>query len=252
MCGIFVALSRQQHVRPNQKISDLLQRRGPDSQHEVTVTVESLDRRVSTATDHDRNSASGPVYLTAFSTVLSLRGEQTVAQPVTEKRSQQHGLNDPLLCWNGEAWRFAGKPISGNDSEVVFQLLAHVSRSVTSSRPEAHENAIAEVLASLRGPYAFAFFVPTIKRLYFGRDMLGRRSLLYHITESGDIIISSVADPSIGTWTEIEADGIYWLDLDSRSPFVAKHVPYLRMTDGTDEHTVSVGLNAPKPFLMCC
>jgi hypothetical protein len=50
--------------------------------------------------------------------------------------------------------------------------------------------------------------------LFFGRDILGRRSLLRRLTNYGDLIISSVSDGHHdGGWAEIEADGVYCIDL---------------------------------------
>ena len=155
------------------------------------------------------------VYLTAVSTVLHLRGQQTVPQPVTIDVPRIPSSRDAFLCWNGEAWSLDARPIVGNDSEVAFRLLSHVSQSVHSDSPDADENAVASALASLRGPYAFAFFSPWKRRLYFGRDVLGRRSLLYSFTDSGDLLLSSISDAGGAGWKEVEADGIYWIDLDT-------------------------------------
>lgn len=119
------------------------------------------------------------------------------------------------LCWNGEAWSIGGEPTSGNDTKAIHRLLVSALEPCGIIKdPTESASRIAKALSSVAGPYAFVFFDQTHGRLYFGRDFLGRRSLLKCVTDTGDLIISSVSDgdPAAG-WAEIEADGVYCVDL---------------------------------------
>ncbi|KAK3112814.1 hypothetical protein LTR53_010495, partial [Teratosphaeriaceae sp. CCFEE 6253] len=78
---------------------------------------------------------------------------------------------------------------------------------------------MAKVLAQIAGPYAVVYYDQANRVLFFGRDFLGRRSLLTRITADGELQISSVAaaeDTGCATaWSEIEADGLHYIDLMS-------------------------------------
>lgn len=211
MCGIYLALSRHKYVQPSDGIVRLLQNRGPDSVRQWKFKTPD------------------GVFVAGVSTVLSLRGQETVSQPVTDSQTIQDHSCASFLCWNGEAWTFAGTALRGNDSQHVFRVLSHASRSIFSSVHDAHALAVSEALSNFAGPYAFAYFDGTQERLFFGRDCLGRRSLLSHQTEDGDLIISSVPEPHVPGWAEVEADGVYWVDLkafgNSMQPLV-RSTPY--------------------------
>lgn len=156
-------------------------------------------------------------FTTLCSTVLSLRGTATVSQPFTRSSSQS------TLCWNGEAWRIEGKQPNGNDTEHIFDILDKAAQ-----RPvpvmDAHEElvyatrSISQAISQVAGPYAFVFHDAVGCRLFFGRDFLGRRSLLARITRNGDLVLSSITDGvSEDIWSEVEANGIYGIDLSKRS-----------------------------------
>ena len=252
MCGIFCSLSRTSHVSPDADVLQLLQRRGPDStscaQHTYGYDCEK--------TLPPQQESGGDIFLNFTSTVLSLRGSRTVTQPL------QSSDGSHVLCWNGEAWSIADQPAKGNDTEAVFELLsaaASQSRGTNLSAQDA-SNRIARHMATVAGPYAFVFYDRHAGRVYLGRDFLGRRALLWRITESGDLLISSVTSGSHDSaWSEIEADGIYCIDLNVPSgypdtqdqavgivpsSFAISKVPYHVATDGdgsTRFGTFSVG-----------
>jgi asparagine synthetase B (glutamine-hydrolysing) len=250
MCGIFCSLSRASHVSPDADVLQLLQRRGPDSTSCAQHT--SGDDRDDTL---PQGESSGKVFLNFTSTVLSLRGSRTVSQPL------QSSDGSHVLCWNGEAWSIAGHPTKGNDTEAVFELLlAAASQSRhTALRAQDTSNIIAKHMATIAGPYAFVFFDRPAGRVYLGRDFLGRRALLWRTNESGDLLISSVTSGSHdNTWSEIEADGIYCIDLNAPSghantqdqalgipsSFSISRVSYHVATDGDESElsgTFSVG-----------
>lgn len=202
MCGIFCSISRSAHIQPDAAVLELLRRRGPDSTGLTTSTCKCENGGANTQ----------EIYLTFVSTVLSLRGSQTITQPRSDLESSR------ILCWNGEAWSIAGTPTSGNDTAAVFDLLQSRLKTHTgSTSPERELGDVAQSLATVAGPYAFVFYNHASGKLYFGRDFLGRRSLLYKIFD-GDLLLSSVTSGHAdGGWTEVEADGVYCLDLKNQA-----------------------------------
>jgi hypothetical protein len=235
MCGIFFSLSRHDFKSPDSNTEQLLNNRGPDSLgiHRVVVPSKS--------SSHDVPSSD--LYATFVSTVLSLRGAALTEQPLKDDETGS------ILCWNGEAWSVAGELVSGSDSRAVFDaLLAPAPDDVSKSAGSPTKHVI-QVLSSIRGPYAFVFYDARDQFIYYGRDCLGRRSLL---NKKGDVfILSSVCDNASGEdWAEVEADGIYALDLTSAPTSAlptATHIPHRRCGDESIKGTYFVGkFKAPR------
>ena len=227
MCGIYLALSAEHHILPNARTRELLQRRGPDSCRELKI-----------ACTVSKHGAPRKVYITCYSTVLALRGDALVAQPVTNPDSAlEDGLQD-FLCWNGEAWRINDEPVVGNDSEAVFLSLPHASSDALLAG--ACEPSVATSMSAVKGPYAFAYYHDADQTLSFGRDPLGRRALMSRVDEKGNFFLSSIADASEPGWKEVEADGLYSIalsvfldhgvDFDS-SAF--RRIPFIQKVDPT-------------------
>jgi asparagine synthetase B (glutamine-hydrolysing) len=188
MCGIFCTISRDGHVSPSSNATRLLQERGPDCFQEHRVTL--------------KDQVNQDVFITFSSSVLSLRGDKITTQPLVDQAS------GCVLCWNGEAWKLAEIAVNGNDSIALFELLLQAV-----AQPDSHSK-ILEVLEKTRGPFALVFYDGQSNKLYFGRDCLGRRSLLKSTISTGAVIISSVCDLTISNpWFEIEADGVHVYDL---------------------------------------
>lgn len=190
MCGIHVSISPSRPADISPDLKRCLCSRGPDH----TATRET---RLG-----DDNEDAPATHLAFTSTVLALRGDHIARQPLVDPEGGS------VLCWNGEAWRIGGSDLrSGNDGEVIADLLKEPSNSV-----EERQEVILGVLRSISGPFAFVYFDRAHGRVYFGRDRLGRRSLL--VREDGrGVVLSSVADSIDPLWREVEADGIYVLDL---------------------------------------
>ena len=173
-------------------LAKLLSNRGPDSLRTLSIYEAKLDTA-----------------LAFTSSVLSLRGNLITRQPLVA----QGDTLDPayVLCWNGEAWRFQGQEfaLDQNDGEVIFEKLTHCQGNVP------------QVITQIEGPFAFVFYDRLRQKLWFGRDWLGRRSLLISKTiaqDDSNITLCSIADTSNAqVWDEVEANGIYLINLDSRT-----------------------------------
>lgn len=218
MCGIFCSLGTSHHILPGDEIKRRLVNRGPDSIRTVEWTYSGT-----TAQEHDTSSRD--VYITLCSTVLSLRGSLTVTQPYQDSEGKY------TLCWNGEAWSVNGETTSGNDTKVIHRLLVDALEPSSSSEqppiePLTIARIVAEVLSQVAGPYAFVFFDRSRGHLFFGRDFLGRRSLLRRCTNNGDLIISSVSDGDQESgWVETDADGVYCVDLHATDAVAVRPGP---------------------------
>ena len=204
MCGIYCSISNGQHVSPSKTELDLLKHRGPDSCNTIRRAVHGSSR-------------TGVHYLTFCASVLLLRGSQVVQQPLEDS------VSGSLLCWNGEAWRYNGEEVQGNDAQVIFNLLLEAARrtstgdDVASSDLQESLGRVLSVVSMISGPFAFVFYDGRSKRILFGRDILGRRALLTTTAVDGSMIISSVSGDSVSDdWKEVEADGIYIIDIDCR------------------------------------
>ena len=212
MCGIFFSCGQANHQPPSDTLLDGLKRRGPDGVDSVlqTVTLETtVATRNSSTKMRNRN-----YFLTFLSTVLSLRGSSTVRQPL---RDQESGS---ILCWNGEAWTIGNQMIQSNDAEYMFNAFLKATKRPSDNADDvfaSQDNSlqgIIDLLSSITGPYAFVFHDARHHRVFYGRDALGRRSLLTKKHSSISIALSSICDPTESEdWMEVEADGIYVIDL---------------------------------------
>jgi asparagine synthetase B (glutamine-hydrolysing) len=237
MCGIFCSLSRYNYINPDATTKRLLQNRGPDSigQHQALIAANS----------HQEDATVRPLHATFVSTVLSLRGATVVEQPLRDEGTGS------VLCWNGEAWSINGEVIKGNDSVAVFDRL--LAANLCASSTESAAKAVTDLISSIRGPYAFVFYDANNKLLYYGRDCLGRRSLLRKSTSDDTIVLSSVCDNTSGdAWSEVEADGVYIVNLDAacmpQSSFPPRHVPHHVVGN---EEGVGLSIVGKSTFFQC-
>lgn len=221
MCGIFFSLSQNESFHPDDSTKSLLKHRGPDSDGLREVSVQ--------------RDGAPTIYATFYSTVLSLRGTSVVDQPLYSPDTNS------ILCWNGEAWTLQGDVIQGNDSQRVFDALLAASNLSPEHGREQSVSKVVEVLSVIRGPFALVFYDAQNGYIYYGRDCLGRRSLLQKITAEGCRTISSVCGNAGGEgWSEVEADGIYVIDIlaDSLQP---RHIPHRRSDEPTTATLSYVG-----------
>ncbi|GAB1608848.1 asparagine synthetase domain-containing protein 1-like [Argonauta hians] len=152
--------------------------RGPDAHHWSTVSV------------------SQDVSATLYGFVLHLRGQLT-RQPLTDHRGN-------TLLWNGEVFDgLPGLQPAANDTEALLTCLSDCDS------PED----IVSVLSHIQGPWAFIYWQESTRNLWFGRDVLGRRSLLWHLPQSSEdcFILSSIKVDSY-KYTEVPAVGIFHME----------------------------------------
>ncbi|KAI8328405.1 asparagine synthase-domain-containing protein [Blakeslea trispora] len=177
MCGILFSLESQDRIDQEewQLLAQLNTQRGPDAQQLIQVQ-----------TEHH--------HLQFYSTVLHLRGPKVVPQPLTRSNN--------ILCWNGEIFDGLSVPVGQNDTQTLMDQLEAAET----------EEAILSTMQQIEGPFAFVYYRASHQIIYFGRDCLGRRSLLWH--PSSPFLLSSVGRAGQGSrWEEVPAKGIYAIDL---------------------------------------
>jgi asparagine synthetase B (glutamine-hydrolysing) len=134
-----------------------------------------------------------------YGSVLHLRGNETKSQPIE--------ICGNYLLFNGEIYGGISVCSEENDAEKLSKLLEGKS-----------EREFLQILSLIEGEWAFAYYNVALNCVYFGRDFLGKRSLLIHLPENSadSLLISSVssADTQIlGYWKEVETRGIFKVDL---------------------------------------
>ena len=125
----------------------------------------------------ERRAAGGRVTVHVAGALLQTRGgEPLEACP----------LEDP----GGDALAFAGEIFGGlpglrrgeSDSQALFAAL----RLVGASSEETEAGSVPGVLSRLRGPWTIIFWQERQRTLWFGRDFMGRRTLLAHYPDADD------------------------------------------------------------------
>lgn len=270
MCGIYLSVGHDPNELPDAVLTKLLEQRGPDSVRELKIRIKPRQEK----TEDEDDDGQRVVHLTFIATVLSLRGDSVVEQPVVDEST---GF---ILCWNGEAWRIGSDTVGACDTTAVFSHLQKAASCDCSDHDctgsdlsvceEDHSCAslsrALQAISSLKGPYALVFFDHCHQRLFFARDPLGRRSLVYRTTHLGSLVVASVSDGDTSkSWNEVEADGVYVVDYSITSGYTGSTksgrsgngwkgstFPVRRYPWGNPAHTdgldVSLGLvsSAPK------
>lgn len=167
-------------------LSDLITNRGPNYNDSVAITTKESVLRFSAS-------------------VLHMRGD-FCPQPLSN--------DEFIFAFNGEIYsNHTGYNYKvNNDTMFIFNSIASGFDLV-------------ELFKDLKGPYSFCLYNRKESRLIFGRDSIGRRSLLMSL-ESDHFILSSVAlDYSKYIWNELEPGVIYCYSLDSKSLFEIYKLP---------------------------
>ncbi|CAG8581674.1 17198_t:CDS:10 [Cetraspora pellucida] len=204
MCGILFRLRKNSNSDDgnsfhkdlwNQLIVKNTQR-GPDIQYQFSESLNNIK-------------------LDFFGAVLHLRGKSVIKQPLID--SDQN-----ILLWNGEIFDGLEVPFGENDTICLATVLKD-SENVSEINDN---NDVLNVLQMIEGPYSIIYWQSSKRKLWFGRDCLGRRSLLWHIPsgEEDSFLLTSVGCKiphglehveAISYFQEVPADGIYCLDIDS-------------------------------------
>ncbi|KAJ8128493.1 hypothetical protein O1611_g5140 [Lasiodiplodia mahajangana] len=226
MCGIHAVITASTDSGLSPELRQSLINRGPDHLGQAQREV-------------PRPSSDQTLRLYFTSTVLALRGDHIAKQPLEENPG-----TGSVLCWNGEAWRINGQPVSGNDGEAVFSMLQSSASSASLSSQD-RETRIVDVLRSIEGPFAFVYYDSAAGRVYYGRDRLGRRSLLIkRSSETPSITLSSIGSAPTTGWEEVSSDGIWSVDLTtfggiSGEVSFQSHVAKLAWLPASNEEMVS-------------
>ncbi|XP_054277014.1 asparagine synthetase domain-containing protein 1 isoform X2 [Macrosteles quadrilineatus] len=204
MCGIFCMVSKfdnrtdhenkSQHDRcselhkcPCDKIEKYLGHRGPDKVH-------------------DRRSNLSENWEGCFiGSVLRTQGDDTVSQPIEDE-------NGNLFLWNGDVLYGALKTDFECDSKVVF---------------EGFKSDPISTVVKIGGPYAFVFWNASRRQLWFGRDVLGRTSLLWHVSPV-HVTLTSVAHKH-SSFSEVPALGVYMVDLAEENQVEIQFYPWAHL-----------------------
>lgn len=194
MCGIFFSIAEREIFLPDDATQDLLKARGPDSFQSITVKV---------------GRAHHPTILGFASSVLALRGNDLQKQPLLDENSSS------VFCWNGEAWKSNGQQVTGNDALFVFHTLLSAAASENPS------TTITQALADIAGPFAFVFYDGLTSTVYYGRDRLGRRSLVLRQDLGRTLTICSLSDSRLPSVDEVPTNCIFSIVLSDETPRIS-------------------------------
>lgn len=147
-----------------------------------------------------REVAHGKFGFQLFSSVLSLR------QPFTTQPVNGH---DFILQFNGELYN--DECLGTNDTYFITEKLNNELQM-----NKLREEAIMSVICLLDGEFAYVMTDLLESRIYFGKDYVGKRSLLYSVQEDG-ITISSVFLDRRQTVKECMSDRIHTYDLREKT-----------------------------------
>ncbi|SCV71595.1 BQ2448_3183 [Microbotryum intermedium] len=174
-------------------VTEAVKPRGPDASADYCVKLRPTQERPDAE-------------MRFHTSVLHMRGDVVTPQPFVDPDTGD------VFLWNGEVFDGLSVDLHDNDGSKLFHELQ-----------QAGPRAIPAVLQSIEGPYAFVYFSKTENKLWFGRDHLGRRSLLLHRpTPSMPHLILSSCAPSghnfvFGEWEEVACDALYSFALDRLS-----------------------------------
>ncbi|XP_052775057.1 asparagine synthetase domain-containing protein 1-like isoform X2 [Mya arenaria] len=126
--------------------------------------------------------------------VLHLRGKQIVEQPTRDEAGN-------LLLWNGEIFGGIQVPEEISDTTVLMNKLGECNSDAQ----------ILNTLSRISGPWSVIYWQECKHTLWFGRDVFGRRSLLWHLpTQNNSMFaLSSVQLNKEDVYTEVPSIGIW-------------------------------------------
>ncbi|KAJ1961906.1 hypothetical protein IWQ62_003703 [Dispira parvispora] len=187
------------------------QRRGPTLQQETQFPIAPIDEHVDKVSWH----------LRSYATVLHLRGIRPTGQPLVDSRGR-------AWWWNGEVFRNVPVPLEENDGQILFTELCDALNNyqTTSVANPDQTHPCLKLLGRVEGPFAFVLWDPVRGQLWFARDCLGRRSLLWHRPTANfpvllltsrafrpNTINDSISATADLAWEEVPAAGFYCLNV---------------------------------------
>ncbi|KAK0546883.1 hypothetical protein OC846_005095 [Tilletia horrida] len=212
------------------------ERRGPDSQRSVEYQTEFHS-------------------VLLHASVLSLRGPiEVTTQPIISADGRL------IFAWNGQIFRHLVKGTDDEQSPLLdpqqndgAALLATVESALFNAVDPAEANQVVqEVFSKIEGPFAFVLLDTKNVRLYFGRDTLGRRSLLMRNiveqTHDGNqsLLLCSLAEAATiatgSSLVEVDCSSFWTVDLTAKSledpKALARDNERLQLSDASDANTV--------------
>ncbi|KAG0713301.1 Asparagine synthetase domain-containing protein 1 [Chionoecetes opilio] len=149
--------------------------------------------------------------------VLWLQGPQPTPQPLLDSRGS-------ALLWNGDI--LAGHEVPSDKSDTQY-----VAEQLASGQTEE----ILSFLGGIKGPWALIFFHRPTNKLYFGRDVFGRHSLLWRLPSPQHpyLHLTSVWQ-QCAAMQEVPAYGLYSIDFSSVSldeGFKVNLLPWVHLSE---------------------
>ncbi|XP_017878550.1 asparagine synthetase domain-containing protein 1 isoform X1 [Ceratina calcarata] len=214
MCGIFC------HIFQNEK-------NDKQTSHEWNICRDFITARGPDKLSERFESLSSNWFGHFVSSVLWMQGSNVIEQPAIDSTGN-------ILLWNGDI--FSGKLAQG-DSCDTNALLNALQSSLN----------VASVFERIQGPYSFIYFQKSTKLLYFGRDIIGRHSLLLRLTNDENVLtLTSVASKELDRIIEVPAIGIFALNLSHSRINLACYPwrePDLRFTDIIEALEANLGVD---------
>ncbi|XP_012218385.1 asparagine synthetase domain-containing protein 1 [Linepithema humile] len=221
MCGIFCSIHQSRNESESSKqwnlCKELVTARGPDYLKETHVSL-----------SHDWHG-----YFAAA--VLWMQGLEMTPQPSLDNSGN-------LLLWNGDLFSGCLAKDDVCDTNIILDEL----QSTTNIIP---------VLRKIEGPYSLVYYQKSSNMLYFGRDIIGRHSLLLKVdNEANSLMLTSIANKKMKGIIEVPAIGIFVMNLNNSQINLACYPwkePDLRFTDVIEalETNLNVDINIKETIL---
>ncbi|KAL4236959.1 Asparagine synthetase domain-containing protein 1 [Mactra antiquata] len=185
MCGI-CCIFYDERTRSKINADDVccnsrLGNRGPDGNHVKSVSL------------------PGKLSATFIGHVLHLRGDNMAIQPAQDCQGN-------ILLWNAEI--FGGVQVSDSESDttVLLDLLTECNT----------DDEILSIFSKVEGPWSFIYWQISTCTLWFGRDVFGRRSLLWHLPDDvSDMFGLSSVQIKPKKFKEVPSIGIFKMSINA-------------------------------------
>ncbi|PWN33276.1 uncharacterized protein FA14DRAFT_60069 [Meira miltonrushii] len=238
MCGILLHATTTQNAEKVKNGLSLDEQSDHESPKPIwwDETAQVIKNRGPDACQESIHLASEGIQIRLCASVLALRGDQVVSQPLWTDDGRY------MFLWNGEVFH-STLPDFDLDKHDGVQILECIQDLVRKGKVLA--TAFASVLGSIEGPYAAVLIDTTTGSMCFARDPIGRRSLLM-IRSDNEIVLASAASRSLLTMypglTELDCSSIWQVRPDTK--FVPQPVPRM-LTGGEGTILRELRIKAP-------